>query len=76
MHRPDANERVVRLEVHSIRGGSARTWPALKGTVEMIDSGGVGLCYSVTLTNHTAQVMHEHAVGITQLVWQCWSPLL
>ena len=47
-----------------------------KGTVEMIDSGGVGLCYSVTLTNHTTQAMHEHAVGITQLVWQCWSPLL
>ena len=27
--RPCGNERVVPLEVHSFRGGSARTWPAL-----------------------------------------------
>ena len=29
VHRPDANERVVPLDVHSFRGGSTRTWPAL-----------------------------------------------
>ena len=29
VHRPDANERVVTLDVHSFRGGSPRTWPAI-----------------------------------------------
>jgi len=41
----------------------------LKGTAQIVCRGGVSVCYSLTLTIHTTAAMHEHAVGITRLVW-------